>query len=209
MLRRGQRSTELIHIADWYATYATLAGVRDITDPQAKVYNLPPLDSISCADMIFTENHPCRLEIPIGDSSSIGVDQDGLTLVGSLIRGPYKLLLGPRVKAFNIDQDMTTGPFYPNATRNLHLNPFLRVCNRDPFDGGCLYNVYDDPSESSNLASQYPDIFVDMLARIDELQLGVFSPSRGHQSPLACRAALGRHNYWGPFAPSVTSPERQ
>eukprot|EP00041_Stephanoeca_diplocostata_P021574 m.504162 g.504162 ORF g.504162 m.504162 type:complete len:330 (+) comp21856_c0_seq1:211-1200(+) len=43
---RGGRVSELMHICDWYATFAYLAGV-DPVDHSAAAYHLPPIDSVN------------------------------------------------------------------------------------------------------------------------------------------------------------------
>lgn len=66
----------------------------------------------------------------------------------------------------------------------------------------CLYNVFTDPSERSNVASSHPDIVAKMAARIKELQATVFSPRRGNPSPKACEATRTLwHGFVGPFLP--------
>jgi len=206
--RRGKKSTALIHVADWYATYADLAHVRSIEDKKAAVAGLPPVDSLSCWGMISDASNVCRTEVPIGDTSAKAFDADGQALIGALIQGEYKILVGAENKGFQIDQDVTTGPLFPNKTEVLFANFDPKVCNRDPFDQGCLYNVFDDPTESINLASTMPDLFNQLLARLDEIQLTVYSPDRGRKSPRACEAASKRGYYWGPFLGSSSSSGR-
>lgn len=198
--RRGQKSTSLVHVADWYATYADLAGARSIKDEKAALVGLPPLDSLSCWGMISGEGDAvCRSEVPVGDTSAVAFDGDGQALVGALIQGEYKIVLGAANKGFHVDQDVTTGPLFPNKTDILLANFYPRVCNRDPMDQGCLYNIFDDPSESINLAAEKTELFNQMLARLDEIQLTTYSPDRGQKSPRACEAASKRGFYWGPF----------
>jgi hypothetical protein len=88
---------------------------------------------------------------------------------------------------------------YPNNSLPVVI-PALqpRVCGRTPATG-CLFNVYSDPSESSNLAATQPELFMEMLARVDVLQASVYSPVRGHKDPAACARAADRGYYWGPF----------
>ena len=44
---RGQKTSCLIHICDWYATFAGLAGLHDIADDSATKLGLPDVDSIN------------------------------------------------------------------------------------------------------------------------------------------------------------------
>lgn len=200
MNRRGVMVEGIMSVADWYATYAYLAGASesDIFDDRAAIAGLPPVDSANCWSMITGETDLCRSEIPIGDTSAIAYNLDGDTLVGALIRDDYyKLLLGPANQRFLVGQDILTGPIFPNASIVIPvMNP--RVCGRTP-ENGCLFHVKDDPSESNNLAIQMPDLFVRMLSRLDEIQLSVYSPDRGHKSKVACEQAIDNGYYWGPF----------
>lgn len=196
--RRGKLEENLISIADWYSTYAAIAGVDNVIDKKAELAGLPPIDSMNCWPLLKGESNTCRNEIPIGDTSAIGFNMDGNALVGGLIQGKYKLLLGAENKGFHVDQDVTTGVLFPNSTDILIPELHPKVCSRDILKG-CLYNIYDDPSEGNNLATLYPDLFNSMLSRIDDIQKTVYSPVRGHKNPIACDKAIERNYYWGPF----------
>ena len=133
----------------------------------------------------------------------MGFNQDGKALVGSLISGEYKLIVGPKNKGYEVGQNVITGPLFPNRSHILLPDlEYAKICNRDP-SSGCLFNIFDDPSEYNNLANSQPDIFIQLLARIDELQEGVYSQKRGYRSPAACETAKENGYYWGPFLKSV------
>ena len=55
--------------------------------------------------------------------------------------------------------------------------------------------------EEHNLANANANAarFTAMLATIDQLQLGVYSPVRGRADPAACRAAKRAGGWWGPW----------
>ena len=106
----------------------------------------------------------------------------------------------------------------------------VQACEPSP-ERGCLYNVWRDPSETDkspdvgglnngtradHLLLQYPrlrapcrdsraaaepEVFRRLLARVEQLQAGVYDPHRGHSwADAACRAALTEHHgHWGPF----------
>ena len=148
----------------------------------------------------------CRNEIPIGDTSAIAFNMDGDALVGALIIGQYKLLLGPSNKHYHVGQDVITGEFWPNNTGIIVPEAHPKVCNRQTTvingansDLGCLYNIYEDPSESNNLVTIEVDLFNSMLNRLDEIQSTVYSPNRGSMNENACKQAAINGNYWGPF----------
>ena len=186
-----------------WAVVDVMVGVNseDLVDTAAAKAQLPPLDSLNCWEMIAgsQEGHLveegnahsvaglsaqrknihsttgfCRAEIPISDTSSVKPNGDGDTLVGGIIRHDgYKILLGAENKRFLVGQDVLTAPLWPNTT----LPPLVpelhpKVCGRSP-STGCLFDILNDPSESTNLAARMPALFHDMLARIDELQVCV------------------------------------
>ena len=186
-------------VQDWYSTYAGLAGV-DATDHRAAAAGLPPVDGVDMWPLLSGARATSpRTEVQIGDSSTLEPNGDGDTLVGGIINGSYKLLVGAAGKLHTIDQDVTTGPLWPNASSHLVPLSHERTCGRKP-KNGCLFDIFSDPLEEHSLAEQMPDLFASMLARVDELQKGVYSPKRGGKDKAACTAAMGRYGgYWGPF----------
>ena len=60
------------------------------------------------------------------------------------------------------------GPRYPNASS-------IRVALNLGCPYGCLFNVRDDPSEQHDLKSEEPAAFASMMARLAELEVGVWS----------------------------------
>lgn len=197
--RRGQKEEGLSAAWDWYATYAGLAGAS-VHDKKAADAGLPQVDGIDLWPMIGSGLPSPRKELVIGDTSSILPNGDGNTLVGGLIRPPYKLIIGAPDKLYVVGQDVLTGPFWPNVTS--HLLPVLihgKTCGRKP-QHGCLFDIFADPSESESVAEAHPEIFYEMLASIDEHQKTVYSPARGKTDAAACHTAKERYSgYWGPF----------
>jgi len=91
-----------------YATYAAIAGVSH-EDPVAAKAGLPAPDSFNMWPLLSGQNATSpRTEVVIGDTSAEGANADGKTLVGGLIRGPYKLLVGAKDKDSVILQDVIT-----------------------------------------------------------------------------------------------------
>lgn len=197
--RRGSKETALVAAWDWYATYAAIAGV-DASDPAAETAGLPAVDAVNQWPLLSGANATApRRDLSIGDTSALGYNGDGSTLVGGVLRADgYKLLLGAANKGRLVDQDVVTSPLYPDGT---HLAPqtHVRRCGRTAADG-CLFNVLHDETESTNLAAANPALFRTLLARVDALQASVWSPDRGAPDPAACAAAEGRYKgYWGPW----------
>eukprot|EP00039_Didymoeca_costata_P004959 m.77237 g.77237 ORF g.77237 m.77237 type:complete len:548 (-) comp12611_c0_seq1:71-1714(-) len=200
LARRGTLEDSYITGWDWYSTYAHLAGVSPV-DTEALRVGLPPIDSIDMWPLLSGSNStPPRHEIVIGDTSAINANGDGNALVGGLIQGDYKLLVGSKDELQFIEMYVQTGPSWPNDTSHLVPEAHPKLCGRSP-NNGCLFNIKEDPTERNNLANTQQAIFKSMLARIEELQQRVYSPKRGSKNPQACKVASAQHDYWGPFLP--------
>ena len=98
---RGTTNNGIVHIADWYATLSSLAGVdptdhRAAADPQG----LPPIDSIDMWPFLSGKAATSpRTTIPVGNTC--------------LVKGDYKIILG------STSPDFWQGPKYPNSSSAL------------------------------------------------------------------------------------------
>jgi arylsulfatase I/J len=192
---RGTKSEGVMHIADFYATFCALAGV-DPTDTRAAAAGLPPIDSLDMSAMLLGANATSpRTEVAIG--SSDGADNAGNTIVQGLIEVPtgLKLIIGQTDPAF------FQGPTYPNSSST--VKPPHLVCGDPDATGkdkgpGCLFDILNDPSETTDLAGEkkHAADVARLRKRISELQKGVYNPDRGSNDPNFCKDALGR---WGGF----------
>jgi len=203
---RGTVITGLMAGWDWYATWAHLAGVDDITDHRAAKANLPGVESINMWGLLSgsTKASP-RTQVAIG--SNLGGDEHydpsgrteaGMTTVAGLLRPPYKLLLGLGLPGDIMDMAGHPGPQSPNNSVAVNWRNITQTCGRTP-ETGCLYDVYNDPSEYNNLASTEPAIWHEMMAMIQELDKDVFSPVRGVDDGTACKQAGRNGGFWGPY----------
>ena len=174
---RGKKTEGYIHLADWYATFSALAGV-DPTDERAAAAKLPPIDSLNMWPLISGQNSTSpRTDVPISNVT--------------LISGDYKLLQG------TVPEAGWTGPHYPNVT-----TPAGIAAKEQCGDGGCLYNIKDDPEEHVNLASSMANVLKEMQAKLAMYQASYFNPDRGGQWKGACQVALDKYGgFWGPFLP--------
>lgn len=173
-------------------TLCGLAGA-DPTDARAAAAGLPPVEGVDVWPLLSGANATSpRTEVVIG--SHVGADGAGAgpTFVQGIITADgWKLLHS------NMEMNVFTGPFYPNAS-----TPTGGGWPNTPLDCGpptaptCLFNVFDDPTEHDNVAAARPDVVAALAARIAALQAGVFSPARGTPSPLACNAS---NEVWGGF----------
>lgn len=66
---------------------------------------------------------------------------------------------------------------------------------------GCLYNIYDDPSEFYDLSEKrgYRSIVNRMLRRLERFRETNFNPIRGDENYQACIAGFHYGGYIGPF----------
>ena len=150
----------VIHIADWYATLCSIAGV-DYYDFAAAEVNkdrsakgLPLLHPV--------DGRPQWSNILSGTNAR----SDTLFLSRfSLLRWPYKLVTGRQPYFFwpgpvwpNCSSDRPEEDFYDIFTYRLpeHIMPALRANYQLAHDcgSGCLYNVEMDPGERSDLAAR-------------------------------------------------------
>lgn len=171
---RGQKTDGYIHIADWFSTFCSLAGV-DPTDQQAAKAKLPPVDSLNMWPLISGQNSTSpRVDIPISNLT--------------LISGPYKILTE------RVPQAGWTGPHYPNTSHPEGIEVYQDCKN------GCLYNIMDDPEERKDLAKTETQVLEQMQKKLASYQSTYFNPDRGTQWPGACDDALGKYEgFWGPF----------
>lgn len=179
---RGKKLDSVVAVEDWYTTFCALAGVSPVDDA-AKKAHLPPVDGKNLWPMLSGRNatNPRTRHI-------IGQQVGKTTNVQGIIIPPYKLLTN------NIQYAFWQGVYYPNAT----LPPTVsQNCKT-----GCLYNIWQDPSETNNLAASHPDILSSMQAVLMEEKMTVFQPDRGTiDYSLVCRAVNARWNgFVGPFA---------
>ena len=130
----GERS--YVHICDWYATFARLAGV-DAADGAVDAAGraLPSIDSLDVWDFLSgaTAASP-RSEVVL----TAGRHQPGGS-GGGLISGRFKILFNTQSPA------IWNGPEYPNGTKPA---PISTDCGAT----GCLFDVVGDPSEYVDLA---------------------------------------------------------
>ena len=62
-----------------------------------------------------------------------------------------------------------------------------RVCDELP-DRGCLFNIWDDPSESVSVAEANPDVFNSLVAELKDASQHIFRPQ---SLDGACRPECG------------------
>jgi arylsulfatase B len=196
---RGTKSEALMAGCDVYATFCALAGV-DPTDERAAAAGLPPVDGINQWPLLSgATSTPPRTEVPVGSDATEAnlVWLANKTVVQALVRADgYKLIIG------ETGQNIWTGPQYPNKSTSWDDTPYRCGVPSTPprGKGGCLFNIFDDPTEHNDIAADHADIVAEMYARILELQTTAFGPERGSDDGAACQAAMETwKGFWGPF----------
>jgi len=183
---RGRPVDEMVHIADWYATFSGLAQV-DPTDHRAAQWGLPPIDSLDIWPLISgTNNTSPRTEIPIDK--------------GTFIQGNYKLYTE------NVGYAIWSSPIFPNKTSTpVAQNEVSRNCSAL---GGCLYDIVNDPSEYNDIAAANPTLLQNLKTRFSEVkksyyannETGVDSCPPNITQDCACYAAGNYYSgFWGPY----------
>jgi len=151
-----------VAIADWYATFAYLAGIGNITDHKSVGFSsVPPVDSINMWPMLTGEtNDHLRTEIPFDDAMIVGdwkfikhesaINYDFTAEVGDLSDD------NGEIAGFWTGADW---PIRKGSPRPKGYKDDV-VCPQE----GCLFNLKDDPYEEKDLSASEPDKFQEMKA---------------------------------------------
>ena len=182
-----------MHVADWYTTYAMMAGVEP-TDAAGEAAGVPAVDGLNMLPLLLGTN-------TTSPRTEIFFTKD------CLIDGDWKLLTGAQSSA------SWPGPTYPNASTaasNNTLDRYSLKCNT-----ACLFNVAEDMTEHDDLAAAHPDIVTKMLARLADLTETIWDNKwTGFSSTcIPTSEALKLHSGFlgpfcelGPLPPSPPSP---
>eukprot|EP00658_Telonema_sp_P-2_P006088 TRINITY_DN12316_c0_g1_i2.p1 TRINITY_DN12316_c0_g1~~TRINITY_DN12316_c0_g1_i2.p1 ORF type:complete len:562 (-),score=99.42 TRINITY_DN12316_c0_g1_i2:379-2064(-) len=157
---KGTVSQELYHVTDWLPTLVGLAGGtthRNLALDGHDIWN----------SLIEREQRSPRTEMlynvnPI-DGGQAGTPRAGLRV------GDYKVLCWSYTVA-GIAGANTTGPCSPC--------PAAKGYDPELAKGPVLYNLADDPGETTNLATRHPEVLKRMLARLAELADGSVEPQQ-------------------------------
>ena len=122
--------------------------------------------------------------------SSDATPQSGNTIVQGVIRSDgWKLLQG------KLANNWWTGPIYPNSTT-------YPTGSHDCGAGGCLFNIFTDPTEHNDVAAENPDIVKELAKVMSGYK--VYNPDRGTNDGEACKKAFARHSgFYGPFVDNL------
>eukprot|EP00929_Paragymnodinium_shiwhaense_P033329 TRINITY_DN18316_c0_g2_i1.p1 TRINITY_DN18316_c0_g2~~TRINITY_DN18316_c0_g2_i1.p1 ORF type:complete len:763 (-),score=112.99 TRINITY_DN18316_c0_g2_i1:608-2896(-) len=206
---RGTKLKNLMHVADWYATFCYLAGV-DPKDEVAIENGLPDIDSINQWPVLSgqtTNNQRSDIQV-----SPVTLIDHG---------GTWKLLTGPDPGSINTH---TSPGYVPFDTRSVgyftgypiesdvpgavigswdSICPMVKKKIPAPFNksihcsagldcrNGCLFNLDTDPNEEHDVSKSHPEILAQMKAKLTKNQKlwtkeepwGVFNPIRAGDDP--------------------------
>lgn len=205
---RGSKLEANIHIADWYATFCSLAGV-DHHDPAAVAAGIPDVDSLNVWPILSgASGISPRWEIPLAvggiatDTFTAPVEWNGPDAKGgisALIQGKYKLVGGTFGSGFH------QAPEWPSEAACCNVscwhNPALvRSCGSAEAPT-CLYDIREDPTEQRNIFKEHLDVAAAMTSRLHELEGSVFNPQRGDSpNPKALEVIVQRYRgFVGPW----------
>ena len=183
----GTSTDQLTAIEDWWTTFALLGGANT-SDPAAAAAGLPPVDGLDLRGLLLPGGNRTspRRQVVIGDAANEDM-AGGSTMVGGVLRADgWKYLVG------RVGNPYWQGPLFPN--RSTYPEGSLD-CGK-----GCLFNVFTDPHETSEVSAAHPALVAELAAEVARLQATVWSPDRGADDGLACSVAMGAGGgFWGPF----------
>jgi len=192
---RGTVMQQKLHVADWYATFAGLAGV-DPTDHRAAASGLPPIDSEDIWPLLSGANTSEPHEyIPIVVNHEM---RSGKGSVSALLMGNYKLLVGVQQMSY------WQGPDFPNASGYGKLtDPSLR----QECMPACLFDVFADPGEHNDLVNTMPAKVAQMQSKLAELAKTAYGNPSDMSQKAACQQQVEANgNFYGPFISGAGPP---
>jgi len=137
--RRGSTSTAWVHICDWFATFASLAGADPSDTPGAGV---PASDGVNVWPAITSDAPSPRTEILVSSAGSG-------TLISVINGTAYKVMTETKKK-----HNIWTPKDFP-------LSPLEYGKPCDP----CVFDLDADTAERTDLSLRLPDVTSELLAR--------------------------------------------
>eukprot|EP00302_Diacronema_sp_CCMP2436_P032380 CAMPEP_0179995498 /NCGR_PEP_ID=MMETSP0984-20121128/7115_1 /TAXON_ID=483367 /ORGANISM="non described non described, Strain CCMP 2436" /LENGTH=640 /DNA_ID=CAMNT_0021914989 /DNA_START=50 /DNA_END=1972 /DNA_ORIENTATION=- len=220
---RGSASSSLVHIADWYATLARLAGVssKALVDRHAAVAGLPPIDSLDVWGAITAGQaaQPSAVHSRYGAGALARGELwgGGRRSGGFLLRHDgLKLLVGAKLRFAKL----RGAPVFPTSRDAAAWRATRSRGGTLNCSVGCLFDTAADPYESADLVADpgYAREFAAMSERMAALtptqferrrrsRSGAHAPSPAARRRLsvdgqadACRAAMEKYGgTWGPW----------
>lgn len=169
---RGTVNSIRMHIVDWYATIAELAGASPLDDPPVAPLPIDPANPKK--DIYGQSSYPAADSLSLLKAIFQGRDLERVVLPLSsqvLLKGDYKIILGQPLRA-----DSKYGWKQPNNT--WEPSPKLGCLRMDPtFPSPCVFNIVKDPFERHPLTlseNGNRDILEDLWRSLNESMLTSF-----------------------------------
>ncbi|KAG5185241.1 alkaline-phosphatase-like protein [Tribonema minus] len=192
--QRGSVAEGLIGVEDFYATFCTLAGVTP-GDKKAAAAGLPPVDSL---DM-----WPYLSGAVEASPRDLVVVSDGHRPQAVIDRLGYKLIVGETSsRVFQQIEPVAASLKQVRLSAGQTWQQVLRCGSQyPPYTGACLFNVFEDPSESNNIAHAHPEVIKRLAKSLDEAQRDTLQRQYGAEptAPLKSPACLVSEREWGGF----------
>ena len=184
---RGTSNNDLMHVADWYVTFATLASVdpKDAVTIAGMVHDVdgvnvwPLLTRATLAhprSESASHELPAMAWVPTTEYSILSQQSNGsiLKLITAAKRSNFWLSNGTHVPDNTLDcvPNVTSAkqPHGPCAGLQASWYP-QDACCVCSIEHPCLFDVTNDPAERENIAAQFPS-----LVRVMETQLAKYTP---------------------------------
>ena len=155
-----------MHVSDWMATLAAVAGVPASALAHANTSGPKPLDSHDLSSLLFSEEGNCGADRSKSPRTSL-MYFFGDEMNGAYSSGDYKLVMGIDHKWGLWDQQYCLAANYSWPNRTLAQQdgqcdnpPGPAPC---PSSAPCLFDVVEDIREEHNLADEQPERLATML----------------------------------------------
>ena len=184
--RRGGTYSGLLSQTDWYAAFASLAGVAPELLWSEASGPVPPDAVNGTWEALISDSPSPRKEVV----HNIFGDEPGALRVGK-----YKLVRGDPLRAYSSRQYNSY-----NGWAGVDLNASISPCSDVP----CLFNIERDPEERHDLSQQEPHVLARMVARYDELRGSEVSLERSGLCPAGLPSVDGctsnrNSGLWSPW----------
>mmetsp|Transcript_134114 Transcript_134114/g.267624 ORF Transcript_134114/g.267624 Transcript_134114/m.267624 type:complete len:539 (+) Transcript_134114:63-1679(+) len=187
--KRGTILEDYIHECDWYATFASIAGV-DVFDNKAHDAGLPPVDGVDHSALLLGAGTPGS-----GKRTEIHHSVRALTV------GRWKLITGGMMDIFSNHSMGRAFIPYSGWRPGWGMDAVINTLHYKNCGHGCLFDIKADPNEHKELSATHPDIVQKLKARLKELNQGVIHKEVGHDDPDACTRWNGFYGPWVDMPP--------
>jgi hypothetical protein len=163
----------LIHVSDWWATFATLAGLSAVDDCGGNPACIP-LDGKDAWPVLTgaapAASHRTELLLGVGGKPSPADAGEstghGGGFAGALRSGPYKLIAPA-------SQSDGWSAQYAGSTPFVASMPGAGTCTAKP----CLFDLEKDPRETKDLSAEQPALMAKLFERYKTLARQMYAPN--------------------------------